>query len=357
MFIHYYYKNNKKSRRTYLSDYSQYSDESKIDMTLSGKFLTKYDKINIDDIDYDKYYSKNNIIKLENKIKNKYNISKEIIITSGANGALQNIIKILFTKPGRCKNLVTPFYTFDQAEYAATSFGGYTKRVYCENYMINLNNLKKSIDSNTRMIYLCNPNNPTGIYIEPNKIIEFAKLCNKLVVVDESAIEYTNKKSILNFNDIPDNIIVLRSFSKAYGLAGLRIGYIVCSDTFKKKYIENITINEVSSISYNIVDKIIDNNDLFITNNIKLVIKERENIVKSLKKLNINCINSDSNIIMTETTFSKEFFKNLDKENVLVIPVIDENNKVHLRIAIQDEETNKLFIEKVRKVLKVESSD
>ena len=55
--------------------------------------------------------------------------------------------------------------------------------------------------------------------------------------------------------------------------------------------------------------------------------------------------------------FEPEVFQNLDKENVFGIPVIDENNKVHLRIAIQDEETNKLFIEKVRKVLKVESSD
>ena len=225
------------SNRDYTFDYSN-GLTRKIDMTLSGKYLSNYN-MKIDTTILDRYPSKHDINKLINEIKKQENINREIIIGNGANGILQNIIKMIFIDKG---NLVTPFYTFDEAEFAVTSLNGYTKRVYLDKYRIDFNKLYKSIDCKTRMIYICNPNNPTGICIESKEIIEFSKKIKNPVIVDESGIEFTNKKSILDYNDLPNNLLVIRSFSKAYGIANLRIGYLVCTKEFKELYMKKIQL-------------------------------------------------------------------------------------------------------------------
>lgn len=350
MFIQYLFKNKHYiiSNRNFLSDYSRIKSEE-IDMTLSGKYLSKYEKINIDFTEFDKYPSYSNIEKLEKEIKYHENTSQEIIIGSGANGILQNIVKILFINKG---NLVTPFLTFNQVEFAVTSLGGYTKRVYTNNYNIDLNKLKKTIDIKTRMVYICNPNNPTGLYINNNELIKFAKSIHIPVVIDESGIEFTNKKSLLSYKKLPNNLIVVRSFSKAYGIANLRIGYMGCNRSFKEKYLKNTTTNEFSGLSCMIALNLLKNGRKNVYNNIKYILEEKKKIIKELRTIGIECINSQSNTLMTKTTFNKNFIKKLTNNHVSVVPVYDEQNKIHIRIAIQDKETNKKFILILKKIIK-----
>ena len=83
------------SKRNFLSDYSRI-ESKKIDMTLSGKFLSNYGKLKINSKEFDKYPSHDEINKLEQEIKNHENIQQEIILGAGANGILQNIIKMFF---------------------------------------------------------------------------------------------------------------------------------------------------------------------------------------------------------------------------------------------------------------------
>ena len=348
MFIHYWFKNKKYliSKRDFLSDYSRVKSK-KIDMTLSGKYLSSYGNLNLDINKIDKYPCIDDIELLESILKEKLNIRNEIIIGNGVNGLLQNIIKILYINRG---NLVTPFYTFNQAEFGVSSFNGYTKRVYCNNYEIDLKKMRKSIDSRTKMIYICNPNNPTGIYLDSKKILEFVKKVKVPVIIDESGIEFTNKKSILDFNDFPSNLIVLRSFSKAYGIANLRIGFLVCSKKFKNIYLKKITTNEFSGISCNVATKILEYHNM--SENVSNIVSERSNLEKKLKELGIDVIKSNSNILMTRTIFKNNFIYALNKNDISVVPIYDENNKLHIRIAIQDKNTNNLFIKKIKKIMK-----
>lgn len=349
MFIHCCFKNKlyKLSDRNYLYDYSKI-ESKKIDMTLSGKYLLNYPNIKISFDEFDKYPLSVNIKELENLIKTKILTKSEIVIGTGANGLLQNIIKILYRKKG---NLVTPFYTFDQAEYAVTSFGGITKRVYTDNYELDLDNLVKSVDKKTRMIYICNPNNLTGKFIEPKKLIELTKKVNVPIVIDESGIEFTRKKGVLEtVRYLPKNLLVLRSFSKAYGLANLRIGYLACSTEFKQKYLENITTNEFSGISCMIAKEMIkySNN---MKRNVNKIIFEKKYLISKLEQLGIFCLDSSSNIIFTKTYFSKNFIKELNKNDISVVPIYDKDNNLHIRIAIQDKKTNIEFIKTIEKIL------
>lgn len=99
MFIQSLFKNNNYivSKRNYLSNYSMI-ETNKIDMTLSGKYLNNYGNIKINIKDFDKYPSQKEIKELENEIKKDLNIDREILFGAGANGILQNLVKIFFLK-------------------------------------------------------------------------------------------------------------------------------------------------------------------------------------------------------------------------------------------------------------------
>ena len=349
MFIQSLFKNKNYivSKRNYLSDYAMI-ESNKIDMTLSGRYLNNYGNLKINIKNFDKYPSQKEIRELENQVKKDLNIDREILFGAGANGILQNLVKIFFLKKG---NLVTPFYTFNQVEFAVTSFGSETYRVYTNNYKIDFSKLKKSINKKTRMIYICNPNNPTGIYEKCEDILHFVNDVNIPVIVDESSIEFTGKKSLLNYSNLPKNLFVVKSFSKAYGLANFRLGYLVCDKEFKHKYIENITINEFSGLSCIIATELLKKYKENIYQNILEIKKEKKLMIDELNKIGIECILSQSNIIMTKSHFNVNFLELLQKNGVSVVPVYDETNNLHIRIAIQDAKTNKKFINVIKRIM------
>lgn len=350
MCIQFYSKNNYIiSKRNFSDDYAN-TNSGKIDMTLSGKYLYKYPEFDFDIQQLSKYPSKYDAEKLMFKISEKFKLKNSIILGPGANGILQNIIKLVLKKG---ENLVTPFYTFNQAEYSTTAFGGITRRVKCVNYKIDFTKMKKSINRKTKIVYICNPNNPTGIYTSSNKIIEFAISVDCIVIVDESGIEFTNKKSILDYKSIPDNVIVLRSFSKAYGLANARLGYMFCSNKFEKYYLANTTINEYSGLSVLFAMKMLDNFEC-VLKNIELINQEKLKIISELKKINILTIDSDSNTIMTKSLIDNYLFDELFQNDISLIKVYDESNNIHFRIAVQDAESNEMFIKRLKLILKRE---
>ena len=332
------------SQRNYSCDYSQGESKS-INMTISGKFLSKYKSFKVDCSLLDSYPQMDEIASLESFIKKNENTDLNIIIGSGANGIIQNLVKLLFGK--NKGNLVTPYYSFGQAEYAVTSYGSTTRRVYNDNYKIDFHKMLLSVDKSTRMVYICNPNNPTGLYASNKDIINFAKLINIPLVVDESGIEFTGKKSLLHERLLPENIIVIRSFSKAYGLSNLRVGYLACSNDFADIYRLNNTINECSGLSCSIIYKVIRKMLKRVNKSIKNVLKQREYLVIELKKLNIDVVNSSSDIIMTKTTFSDDFIDCLANNDISIIVVENELEKKHMRIAVQEKSQNKKFIKKL----------
>lgn len=344
-----------KSKRDYLDDYSHIESKN-IDMTLSGKYLYKYPFKFVYKYEYDKYPSSKKINKLVDSIAKKYKVdlsTKSIILGSGTNGLIQNIIKVLFSKDKG--NLVTSYLTFNQAEYAVSALGSETKRVYLkDDYQISLENMDYSIDDNTKLVYICNPNNPTGILLKNEDIINFANQHKKVyIAIDESNLEYSNEESIIS-KKFPNNLIILKGFSKAYGLANMRIGYMVCSKKFKKEYLKLTTVNEFSGLSCILANKVI-NSDYYLKN-VELIKKERAYLKRELEKLNIKTIESKSNTLMTETTFDEDFMIKLANNDISVVPIIDEKNRLHMRIAVQDKKTNRKFIHNLNNCLDIEKN-
>lgn len=349
MFIQSLFKNKNYiiSKRNYLCDYSKI-ESKKIDMTLSGKYLAAYPKHEPIEVLFDTYPLHETQEEIEYLLRKEYKIKDKIILGSGSNGLLHNIVKLFFINKG---NLVVPYYVFNQVEYAVTSFGGYTKRVFSKNYDIDFEKLYKSIDKKTRMVYITNPCNPTGLYIEPNKILEFAKKIKIPVIIDESSIEFAGCKSILDVvKHLPDNLIIVRSFSKAFGLANLRIGYLICSEKIEQLYIKNITTNEYSDVSCRMAIICMQNIES-MKQNLEKINSEKEYLFSELNKVGINCLKSFSNILFTKTIFDISFINKLSENDISVVPIYDKDNNLHIRIAVQDRKTNDLFLKKIKKIL------
>lgn len=342
-------KKEKDSEKNFTNDYSFDKDENcEIDMVLSGEYLDnrKLD-LDLNNINIDEYPDNNRLDYLKKLIAKKYNKNYEnFILGAASNGIIQNLVKLLFAKGG---TLLTTEYSFSQPEYAVTRIGGKVKKVkHNQDFTINFDNIIKNIDKNTRAIFLCNPNNPTGYYYDSEILINFAKKVNVPIIVSEAAIEFSKNKSLLEY-DLPENIIVTRTFSKAYGLAGLRIGYAFLSGNYLELYIKNITRFEVSILSVEIAIKMLEK--ISIENNINLVISEREYLQKELKTMGIDTLISFSNAFMSLRMYKNDFFELL-KQNGITVAQIDSafENYYYFRVAVRKHSINKEFINKIKKI-------
>jgi len=166
---------------------------------------------------------------LREKISEKFNIPFEsIVVGSGSEGIMANLLRCYLNEEDE---MITSEATFIGFQVLARGRANKTHYIPMsrETYKFDLNGILDKINLNTKIIYLCNPNNPTGTIITKKEFDEFYKQVPKdiIIIFDEAYFEYAN--SNLEYpNSLYyryDNVITFRTFSKIYGIAGLRIGY------------------------------------------------------------------------------------------------------------------------------------
>lgn len=157
----------------------------------------------------------------------------DLFLGAGLDGLIYDLVGLILKKGDE---LIIPQITFRNAIYAASNCDAEITQIpMLEDFSINFDGLIEAIKPNTRIIFICNPNNPTGIYEPVESIIRLLQASpNVLVIVDEANIEYAGKSS-LYLTEHFHNLLVLRTFSKAYGLAGMRIGYGVSKNPLLKE--------------------------------------------------------------------------------------------------------------------------
>ncbi|MFT4413087.1 histidinol-phosphate transaminase [Fredinandcohnia humi] len=161
----------------------------------------------------------------------------QIIFGNGSDEVISVISRALLS-PGKNTVMATP--TFPQYKHNAVIEGAEIREVELIDGHHNLDGMLKAIDENTRIVWVCSPNNPTGAYVDTEKLSSFISKVPKhvLIVVDEAYYEYVTEEDYPNtvqlLKDYP-NLLVLRTFSKAYGLGGLRVGYGIGNSSFISK--------------------------------------------------------------------------------------------------------------------------
>jgi histidinol-phosphate aminotransferase len=160
----------------------------------------------------------------------------QIIIGNGSDEIMQ-IVACTVLNPG--EEVIIPKNTFSLYEFVARLMAGLPVLVDLKNYEQDLDSMARAVTPKTKIIFLCNPHNPSGTYINQAKLNAFLASVpnNVLVIIDEAYAEFSDAK------DFPDavslvkkheNILVLRTFSKYYGLAGLRVGYGLANENLVK---------------------------------------------------------------------------------------------------------------------------
>jgi histidinol-phosphate aminotransferase len=155
----------------------------------------------------------------------------QLIFGNGSDEIIQIICRSYLTAK---KNTITAWPTFPQYRHNAIIEGAEVREVSLINGKHDLDGMLALVDKDTSVIWVCNPNNPSGTYVDKQELTTFLEKVpsHVLVVVDEAYFEYVTAEDYpetIKLLDTYPNLIILRTFSKAYGLASLRIGYGVAS--------------------------------------------------------------------------------------------------------------------------------
>lgn len=186
-------------------------------------------------------------------------------------------------------------------------------------YKLDLDAMEKAVDSSTRLVYICNPNNPTGTTVDTNKLKEFCERVSKktMVFVDEAYIDYlpdSKATSMIGLVKNGTNIIVARTFSKLYGFAGLRVGYIVANSALIKD-MEVYCIGRSGLSATSLKAAIASYRDEeFLSGAFKKTMASKDFLYKTLKGEGYEYIPSDTNFVlfpikMDGERFLQEMFK------------------------------------------------
>lgn len=208
-----------------------------------------------------------------------------------------------------------------------------------------------------KMVVLALPNNPTGTTIPIDKIEEIARNISGVFVVDEAYYEFSQKTAI-SLLDKYDNIIIIRTLSKAFGLAGLRLGYLLTNRELASA-VQKAKLPFSVGIFGQIAGEVLLKKNEYIKDIVKKIMDEKEKVFAELKEIpSIEPIPSYTNFILfrTQNISGKKLFDEMYRRGVLLRFFDTPRLKDTLRLTIGKPEQNKIFLETLKKVLKNEKS-
>lgn len=207
-----------------------------------------------------------------------------------------------------------------------------------------------AVNENTKLIFVCSPNNPTANLLRSADIALLLNEFHGLVVVDEAYIDFAGDKSILSSLNQYPNLVVLQTFSKAWGLAGVRAGMAFASEEIIAVYNKVKPPYNVSESTQQILLKALENNTQ-VKNWIEATIQEREKLSAALARLPYvqQVYPSDANFVLVKMNDPKAVYSYLTEKGIIV----RDRSKVTLcegclRITVGTEEENGKLIEEMR---------
>ncbi len=221
-----------------------------------------------------------------------------------------------------------------------------------EDFSLNGERILESTDESSKLIFLCSPNNPSGNALNQNEIIKIIQNFNGLVILDEAYIDFCAEKSLLgNLSDYP-NLVILQTLSKAWGLAGIRLGMAFASP-------EIIAVLNKIKYPYNI-NLLTQQKALEMLENpaqkekwVETILKQKEFLLKELVKLPsvVLIYPSDANFILIRTTAAKKIYNSLVDKKIIV----RDRSKIDLcgeslRITAGSAAENLLLIEAMKEI-------
>ena len=251
------------------------------------------------------------IQELQKTLAKKHDVPIEsIVITGGSNEALRITGLAISNKGG---NIVAGQPTYLALMNYAEAWGAEIKWVPVDSDKgYDLKKIRESIDKETNMVFIANPNNPTGTLLNANSLADFCEDISKqtLVFCDEAYYDYINEKDYPSMDYLVrkgENVIISRTFSKVYGMAGLRIGYLVlkpklADDLFGKysPYGRPNIMAQTNVLAVAAASEALKDTD-FYKFSLKKANEEKDKIYKLLDYLDLKYVKSSTNFVFFES--------------------------------------------------------
>lgn len=271
-----------------------------------------------------------------------------IMVGNGSDEMIQLITNI-FVEEGEVVLSHGP--TFAMYKVATTIAGGqYVESLTDENFHVNIDNLiNQANETKAKIIFLCTPNNPTGKIIKKQEILKVIENTKAIVVVDEAYIEFGGESVIEQIHSY-ERLMVLRTFSKAFGAASIRLGYLMANEKLIS-YLERAKQPyNINAITQCIGLTLLDNANL-ITERINEIKSERDKLVTQMNQLKgIAVCPTEANFIFFKAKNAKEVFEELLARGVMVRSFKNELEN-YLRVTVGTVEENTAFITALKDVV------
>ncbi len=279
-------------------------------------------------------------------------VKAETIVLGNGSDELIDLLIRAFCEPKHDQILISePTFGMFNVYAQLNNVGVISVPLIASNFLFNEKEIIKAITKQTKLMFLCSPNNPTGTSINAQQVKKIITNFSGILVIDEAYVDFSEKESFITLTNTYKNLLVLQTFSKAWGLASLRLGMLIGNT----EIIELINCIRppfnISGYSQETILKAIAKKKVY-NKNIKRVKQEKKILFKALKTLSFvkNISDSDANFFLIEVNDSTALCNYLLKNKIL-ISNRDKllNCKNHVRISIGTEVENLKLIQLLKK--------
>jgi histidinol-phosphate aminotransferase len=290
-------------------------------------------------------------LELKELIANKSNVKIEnILIGNGSDEALDLMFRA-FCEPYK-DNVITLPPTYGMYDVLANLNAVENRAIYLtDDYQPNVQSILKKTDKNTKILFLCSPNNPTGNSFSDKIIFELLNNFSGLILIDEAYIDFSEKDSwLLLLKEYP-NLVICQTLSKAYAMAGARIGILYASEEIISIVNKIKPPYNINSLSIEKAIKKLQQNTLDFQ--VKKILIEREKLIKALQNVRFiqQILPSDANFILIKVDNATLRYQQFIENGIVVRnrsnqPLCDNS----LRITIGTKEENEKVIQLLKTV-------
>lgn len=270
---------------------------------------------------------------------------QNIFIGNGSDEVIDLAYRI-FCEPGKDNVIVCP-PTYGMYSVSAHINDVQIKEVMLtDDFDLDVDAILENTDDNTKLLFICSPNNPTGNNMNREGIEFLLNNFSGLIIIDEAYINYSRQKSFIQELTEYENLIVMQTLSKGWGLAALRLGLCFASENIidlfnkvKPPYNINKASQELGLEALKNIDKVNDT--------IKKTVIERNELIKSLSEFSFieRCYPSDANFILVKTTNADGLYKFLSEQKIIVRNRSREPKCENcLRITVGTHEENRILL-------------
>ncbi|MDE5810432.1 MAG: histidinol-phosphate transaminase [Muribaculaceae bacterium] len=241
---------------------------------------------------------------------------ENIFLGNGSDEAIDLMFRI-FCVPGKDNAIaIAPSYGMYEVS-AAINDVEIRKVLLNSDYSLSVEALLKAADANSKLMFICSPNNPTGNSFEIDEILSLVERFAGIVVVDEAYIDFSDKESLTKELSSHPNLVVLQTMSKAWGMAGLRCGLAYAS----KEIIDYMNMVKYPyNINLSTIENVIRLLDEPVEEHVNIIKREREQMARRLKEFDFvkAVYQSDANFILFKADDGDELYNYLIEREIIV---------------------------------------